>query len=96
MDEMLSNLQKIGFNNIEKHESDLKNYLINNMKKINNVILYGDVNYTDDKNNTYAEKWQIIFKQFSNPQAIEYLDIRRVGYNATMQCIVNKVASQLI
>ena len=55
-----------------------------------------DVNYTDDKNNTYAEKWQIIFKQFSNPQAIEYLDIRRVGYNATMQCIVNKVASQLI
>ena len=25
------------------------------------------------------QKWQIIFKQYSNPQAIEYLDIRRVG-----------------
>ena len=24
-------------------------------------------------------KWQIIFKQYSNPQAIEYRDIRRVG-----------------
>ena len=38
------------------------------------------------------QKWQIIFKQFSNPQAIEYLDIRRVGYTATLQCIVNQIA----
>ena len=38
------------------------------------------------------EKWQIIFKQYSNPQAIEYLDIRRVGYSATLQCIINRVA----
>ena len=37
-------------------------------------------------------KWQIIFKQYSNPQAIEYMDIRRVGYSATLQCIINKVA----
>ena len=37
-------------------------------------------------------KWQIIFKQYSNPQAIEYLDIRRIGYTATLQCIVNQVA----
>lgn len=36
-------------------------------------------------------KWQIIFKQYSNPQAIEYLDIRRVGYVATLQCVVNQV-----
>ena len=36
-------------------------------------------------------KWQIIFKQYSNPQAIEYRDIRRVGYVATLQCVVNKV-----
>lgn len=36
-------------------------------------------------------KWQIIFKQYSNPQPIEYLDIRRVGYVATLQCIVNQV-----
>lgn len=42
---------------------------------------------------TYGEgKWQIIFKQYSNPQAIEYEEIRRVGYIATLQCVVNQVA----
>ena len=40
------------------------------------------------------EKWQIIFKQYSNPQAIEYLDIRRVGYSMIFQCIVNKIGEQ--
>lgn len=35
------------------------------------------------------ETWQFIFQQFSNPQAIEYYDIRRVGYTATLKCIVN-------
>ena len=38
------------------------------------------------KNN---ETWQFIFQQFSNPQAIEYYDIRRVGYTMTLKCIVN-------
>lgn len=38
------------------------------------------------------ETWQIIFMQFSNPQAIEYYDIRRVGYTATLKCIVNLVS----
>lgn len=37
-------------------------------------------------------KWQLIFIQYSNPQAIEYLDIRRIGYSATLQCVVNQVA----
>lgn len=37
-------------------------------------------------------KWQIIFKQYSNPQAIEYLDIRRIGYTATLQCIISQIA----
>ena len=37
------------------------------------------------------EKWQLMFIQWSNPQAIEYLDIRRVGYNATYKCVVNKI-----
>ena len=36
--------------------------------------------------------WQIIFMQYSNPQAIEYLDIRRVGYSATLKCVVNQIA----
>ena len=38
------------------------------------------------------KKWQIIFKQYSNPQAIEYMDIRRIGYTATLQCVINRVA----
>ena len=42
--------------------------------------------------NYNGQKWQIIFMQYSNPQPIEYLDIRRVGYSATLQCIVNRVA----
>ncbi len=49
MAQALNDLQDIGFENIEKHESELKNYLINNMKNINNVVLYGDTNYTDDR-----------------------------------------------
>ena len=46
--------------------------------------------YTNGSGN--KEKWQIIFKQYSNPQAIEYLDIRRIGYTATLQVIINQVA----
>ena len=57
--------------------------------------IYIDKEYTDN-NNTYREKWQIIFEQYVNPQAIEYMDIRRVGYNATMKCIVNKVYQEKI
>lgn len=43
-----------------------------------------------------GSKWQIIFKQYSNPQAIEYKEIRRVGYIATLQCVVNCVARKEI
>lgn len=42
-------------------------------------------------NNEKLEKWQIMFIQWANPQPIEYLDIRRVGYNATYKCVVNKI-----
>ena len=38
------------------------------------------------------EKWQIMIKQFSNPRTIEYMDIRRVAYALTLQCIVNRIA----
>ena len=51
------------------------------------------VTYTFKQNNqTITETWQIIIKQFSNFQPIEYQDIRRVGYTGTMQCIVNKIS----
>lgn len=48
--------------------------------------------YEYTNSNKQKETWQIIFKQYSNPQAIEYLDIRRIGYTATLQVIINKVA----
>lgn len=42
-------------------------------------------------NDGKREKWQLMFIQWANPQPIEYLDIRRVGYNATYKCVVNKI-----
>lgn len=42
-------------------------------------------------NNGKREKWQLMFIQWANPQPIEYLDIRRVGYNATYKCVVNRI-----
>lgn len=38
------------------------------------------------------QTWQLIFKQMANPRAIEYMNIRRVAYTTTLQCIVNRVA----
>ena len=38
-----------------------------------------------------GQTWQIIFKQLMNPMAVEYMDIRRVAYVLTLQCIVNRV-----
>ena len=49
MAKAMEDLKSIGFNNIEKHEANLKNYLIDNMKNMKNVILYGDTTYTDDR-----------------------------------------------
>lgn len=47
-------------------------------------------------NNIYFDwnnqKWQIMFKQFTNPRTIVYEDIRRVSYTATLQCIVNRIS----
>lgn len=54
--------------------------------KINDLI--GKTKYLDYKN----QKWQIIFKQYTNPRAIEYYDIRRVSYTATYQLVVNRVS----
>lgn len=47
------------------------------------------VDYTVDKK---TQKWQLIFKQMANPRTIQYMDIRRVAYTTTLQCIVNRVA----
>lgn len=45
----------------------------------------------EENNKTYKDKWKIIFKQYSNPQTINYQDIRRVSYSLTLQCIISKV-----
>lgn len=37
------------------------------------------------------EKWSLMFIQNMNPQFMEYKDIRRVGYNLSLQCVINKV-----
>lgn len=34
--------------------------------------------------------YQLIFKQFSNPEQMEYQDIKRVGYSMVLKCIINK------
>ena len=39
-----------------------------------------------------TQRWQIMFKQYTNPRAIEYLDIRRVSYTSTYQCVVNRIS----
>ena len=59
---------------------------------IGKSVLLDVVNTID--NVEYNEKWQIIFKQYANPQAIMYEDIRRVGYTSTLKCIVNMVAKE--
>lgn len=52
--------------------------------------------YNAPNGNKYNELWQIIFMQFTNPQPVEYLDIRRVGYTSTLKCIVNLIKQELI
>jgi len=50
--------------------------------------LIGKSIYLDFQN----QKWQIIFKQYSNPRTIQYYDIRRVSYIMTLQVIINRIA----
>lgn len=35
--------------------------------------------------------YQIMFMQMQNPQAIEYMDIRRVGYQTILKTIISKI-----
>lgn len=54
--------------------------------------LIGQSVVIDYKPKKVNQKWQLIFKQRANPRAIEYMNIRRVAYTTTLQCIVNRVA----
>lgn len=43
-----------------------------------------------------GDTWQIMIKQLSNPQTIEYQDIRRVGYSMIFQTIINKISEESV
>lgn len=49
---------------------------------------------TDNQQTKNKEVYQILIKQFSNFQTIEYMDIRRVGYTGTMLCIISKIREE--
>ena len=42
-------IKKVGYNHIVSHENYLRSYLIDELKKIPNVILYGDCDNIDDR-----------------------------------------------
>ena len=67
---------------------------IRNQYEVINVIgrLIGKSDIIEYTNGKEKQKWQLIFKQIANPRAVEYMNIRRVAYTTTLQCIVNRLA----
>lgn len=57
-------------------------------------ILFGELIGTNAIIDYKGDKWQILIKQLSNPQTIEYQDIRRVGYSMIFQTIINKISEE--
>lgn len=49
MAQALKELKKVGFKDIYSHEKQIKNYILNEMNKMNKVIAYGDTVNTDDR-----------------------------------------------
>ena len=61
---------------------------IREQKELSNKL--GNLIGKSEKIKIGKEHWQLIFKQFSNPELIEFLDIKRVGYSLILKCIINK------
>lgn len=57
-------------------------------------ILFGELIGENAIVNYKGDQWQIIIKQLSNPQTIEYQDIRRVGYSMIFQTVINKISEE--
>ena len=55
-------------------------------------ILFGELIGENAIIDYKGDKWQILMKQLSNPQTIEYQDIRRVGYAMIFQTVINKIS----
>lgn len=71
------------------YQIDIFGLKIESTKNVSVVL--GNLIGTSTKLAYNNENWQIIFMQMTNPQAIEYSDLRRVSYNMTLKCIVNKI-----
>lgn len=56
--------------------------------------LFGELIGTNAIVETQGSKWQVMIKQLSNPQTIEYQDIRRVGYSMIFQTVINKISEE--
>ena len=57
--------------------------------------LFGELIGTNAIVETQGSKWQVMIKQLSNPQTIEYQDIRRVGYSMIFQTVINKISEEI-
>lgn len=71
----LQELKEIGFDNIYEHEMMLKEFIINEMKKIDRVILYGDNENIDDRLGIIAfnidgEDYKKMGKRYADEMAI--------------------------
>lgn len=72
--EAVKSLTSIGFDNIEAHENDLRDYLIKKLYKMDSVVLYGDIN---DRNrlgvvpfNVYGIDDEIVAKKLADYRAV--------------------------
>ena len=59
-------------------------------------ILFGELIGKNAIVDYKGDTWQIIIKQLSNPQTIEYQDIRRVGYSMIFQTTINKLSEESV
>lgn len=58
--------------------------------------LFGELIGTNEIVTYDSDKWQVMIKQLSNPQTIEYQDIRRVGYSMIFQTVINKISEESV
>lgn len=58
--------------------------------------LFGELIGTNETITYDNDEWQVMIKQLSNPQTIEYQDIRRVGYSMIFQTVINKISEESV
>ena len=65
------------------------------MREEKNIsTMFGELIGTNEIITYNNEKWQVMIMQLSNPQTIEYQDIRRVGYSMIFQTVINKISEE--